>query len=55
MLAMWYQLLTISALDLYHVHHIPHALLQEKILIVCQEGINELQTLCVEFEVVEII
>jgi hypothetical protein len=28
---------------------------REKILIICQKGINELQMLCIEFKAVEII
>jgi hypothetical protein len=55
MLAIHLQLSTLSALDLDHVHHLSHALVPEMILIICQKGINELQTLCGRFKVVEII
>jgi len=55
MLAIRYQLSTHSALDLDPVHHLPHALLQEKILMVCQKGINEFQTLCGRFKAAAII
>jgi hypothetical protein len=54
-LAIHYQLSTLSALDVDRVHHLPHALLWEKILIVCQKGINEFQMLCGGFKAVEII
>jgi len=54
-LAIRYQLLTLSALDLNFVHHLPHTLLLEKILIVCQKGINEFQMLRRWFKAVEII
>jgi hypothetical protein len=46
MLAIRWQLSTLSALDMGRVHHLPHPLLQEKILIVGQKRINELQMLC---------
>jgi len=37
-LAIHYQLSTLSALDLDHVHHLPHALLQEKHTYCLPEG-----------------
>jgi len=49
------QLSTLYALDLDWVHHIPHPVLRERILIICQKRINEFQTLCGGFKAVEIL
>jgi hypothetical protein len=50
-----YELSTLPALDLDHVHHFPHALLPEKKLIVYQKRINQFQMLCGGLNAVEII
>jgi len=55
MLAIHYQLSTLSAFDLDRLRHLPHALLPEKIHIVCYQGINEFQMLCGRLKGVEII
>jgi len=49
------QLSTLSALDLDCVHHLPHALPQQKVQVVCQKEIDQFQTLCVGFKAEEII
>jgi hypothetical protein len=56
MLAIRSQLSTLSASDLECDPTTFHMLCQwKKILIVCQKGINEFQTLCVGFKAVETI
>jgi hypothetical protein len=54
LLAICYQLPTLSAFNLDCVRHLPHALLPERILIVCQKGINEFEMVSGGIKVVEI-
>jgi hypothetical protein len=54
-LAIRWQVWTISVLDFNRVPHHAHTLIQEKILSVCQKGINEFQTVCIRIKAVEII
>jgi hypothetical protein len=55
MLAIQWKFSTLSVLDLGHVHHLPHSVLQEQIVIERQMEINEVQMLSVGFIEVEII